>query len=759
MKQVAALLVALGMLLSMMAVAQDEPLFIVIPNNNLNLRACASTECDRVGQVQAGTELPVYAVDGDWYQVLVDGELVWLAGWLTTRAPDKLLEAEEYWRDSHTGCDITIAKESGSTRDLAVLRSGAHRREVQVNVYLPDENEALLVQGRYDDTFTDTGNPYNLQYYSSSVRWPNGLYRIEVSRSRATTMFAWEMERSGEYSVFIHCERDTTPRRRAATQTPTPTQSSTRTLLFIRRNNAKVYDCARTDCRILGTLQLGTQVEVLGNTSGEFFAGSAHWVRIQFAGQPAYVHNSLLSDDFTDIKPGDGKLIPTGKMYRDSLTGCGIFVDTIDVDEDLNILLSGDRRSEIRANVYRPGEDSSLFVEGRLDGTFSNTGDPFIMQYHYWNSSWPDGLYRLEIELDGRNSMLAWQVEQGGLYTIRVDCGVALTSGPTVTPRSTSTRRPTLTPRPTATPRPTVTPRPTRTPVPAPDKVLEPDEIYRDSNTGCEVLLDGEGYDGDLNIVLSGDRWNDVEVKIFRPGASSPLRVSDRFNDVFEDTGDPFIWQYYSVNSPWRAGLYRLEITLDGRTSLLAWRLERAGDQVIYVFCDGPAPRPTRTPRPTATRRPGPTSRPSITPRPTRTPRPTVTPPVEHTEIRTGALYRDEATGCNVLVLEFPPEQADWKDLWVIRDGELRHDFTVRVWLPDSDSPVPVEDEFDDTWDTGEPGVWQTYSPRTDWRNGIYRIEVSLGDASSVMTWRMERAAYYQVGVSCYQQAGPAPSV
>ena len=293
----------------------------------------------------------------------------------------------------------------------------------------------------------------------------------------------------------------------------------------------------------------------------------------------------------------------------------------------------------------------------------------------------------------------------------------------------------------------------------APDKVLEPDEIYRDSNTGCEVLLDGEGYDGDLNIVLSGDRWNDVEVKIFRPGASSPLRVSDRFNDVFEDTGDPFIWQYYSVNSPWRAGLYRLEITLDGRTSLLAWRLERAGDQVIYVFCDGPVPRPTRTPRPTATRRPGPTSRPSITPRPTRTPRPTVTAPVEHTEIRTGALYRDEATGCEVLVLEFPPEQEDWKDLWVVRDGELRHDVRVDIWLPDAASPLHVEDEIDDTWDSGEPLVSQSYSLRTDWRNGLYRIEVSLGDATTMLTWRMERAAYYRIRVSCYQPVGPAPSV
>ncbi len=520
-KRIAALLFVLGLLLLAVALrAQDEPLFIVIPNNNLNLRACASTDCDIVGQTQRGVLLSVYAVEGDWYQVQVDGELVWLAGWLTTRAPDKLLETKEFYRDSKTGCNIGVTRDAGN-RELVVLRADEARYQVRVNIFLPDAHSALTERLLRNGTFTDTREPYILQYYPKNYNWPNGLYRIEVVLGRITSVFGWEMDLAGQYTVHVYC----------------------------------------------------------------------------------------------------GQLVPT------------------------------------------------------------------------------------------------------------------------------------------LTPRPTRTLYPTRTPLPAPDKVLETGEFYRDRNTGCEVFVESEGFDGDLNIVLFKNRREDVVVNVYRPNQSSPLRVSDRFNDVSEDTGEPFIWQYYSVDFAWLEGLYRLEITLDGRTSLLAWRLERAGDQVIYVFCDGPAPRPTRTPRPTATRRPGPTSRPSITPRPTRTPRPTVTPPVEHTEIRTGALYRDEATGCNVLVLEFPPEQADWKDLWVIRDGELRHDFTVRVWLPDSDSPVPVEDEFDDTWDTGEPGVWQTYSPRTDWRNGIYRIEVNLGDKTSVLTWRMERAAYYQVGVSCEQQAGPAPSV
>ncbi len=226
MKQIVALLFVFGLLLVAMAVAQDEPLFRVIPNNNLNLRACATTECDRVGQVQAGTELPVYAVEGDWYQVQVDGELVWVAGWLTTRAPDKLLETKEFYRDSNTGCDIVIAREAGSTRDLAVLRSGAYRREVQVNVFLPDSGDALRVQGRFDDTFTDTGDPYILQYYSRSVNWPNGLYRIEVSLGRATSIFGWKWweygASGGRHIVRVHCGQAAAPN---PTFTPRPTRT------------------------------------------------------------------------------------------------------------------------------------------------------------------------------------------------------------------------------------------------------------------------------------------------------------------------------------------------------------------------------------------------------------------------------------------------------------------------------------------------------------------------------------------------------
>ena len=164
--------------------------------------------------------------------------------------------------------------------------------------------------------------------------------------------------------------------------------------------------------------------------------------------------------------------------------------------------------------------------------------------------------------------------------------------------------------------------------------------------------------------------------------------------------------------------------------------MDLPGDQVIFITCNRPAPDPTRAPPPTAT------------------------PPLTQTEIRTGALHQDPATNCEVLILEYPPEQPDWKNLWVLRDGTNRHEVAVDLWLPDANAPLPVWDEEDDTLDSGDPFVFQSWSPRTDWRNGLYRIVLRLGDASTTLTWRMDsQDGYFAVNVTCAQPDESPPSV
>lgn len=327
-----ALLLATGLLPALMTGAQDEPLFHVIPNNNLNLRACGSLDCAVVDQIQAGIRLPVYAVEGDWYQVRSKGRFLWLAGWLTTRAPDKVLE----------------------TKDAPLF-------QVTTN------------------------------------------YKL-IPRS-----------------------------------------------------------CASTQCEKVGQVAAGTEVSVYAVEDG--------WYQVLV----------------------DGELV--------------------------------------------------------------------------WLAGW-------------------------------------LTTG-----------------APSPTLWPTRPPRPTRTPTP--EWMLRADRIYQDRITGCVVLVDSEGFDDDLNIILVGDQREDVYVDVFRRGEWKPLRVTGRFRDIAR-SNEPIIWQYYSEDQVTRYSWYQLRIELDERFSLLEWNT-RSGNQDIFVICNDPAPRPTRTPRPTVTQRVTATPRPTRTLRPTSTPLPTPT--------------------------------------------------------------------------------------------------------------------------------------
>lgn len=70
----------------------DEPLPVLfqvrLEQNNLNLRQCGSTQCLRLGQLDAGTQVSVFREENDWYYVRTPEQEGWLAGWLTTRVQD-----------------------------------------------------------------------------------------------------------------------------------------------------------------------------------------------------------------------------------------------------------------------------------------------------------------------------------------------------------------------------------------------------------------------------------------------------------------------------------------------------------------------------------------------------------------------------------------------------------------------------------------------------------------------------------------------
>ena len=948
---------------------QAGPLFHVATNNTLNLRSCASADCERVGQVPGGTNLPVYAVEGDWYQALVNGELVWVAGWLTTRAPDMFLEDTSMILDERTGCtfllgarqlfdvlhimvggerhedlrfefyapgeseplswsdrsvveledsgtmiehvyqDVLLSAgqpyrllvelddgsnlvewtpaQSGGTaifiicndpedvdlgtgpgpissaatqiaqvpaegaderatpappvmltvgdtlrdvqsgcvvrlapdspgEDFDVVLSGERRAEIEVRVFQPGADGPLPVSGGSEMVLIEGEAPVIRQYYSGDQDWPWGLYRLEVELDGRVSAYLWRMEAPTDQFFLILCDETRATSPTPAPSTPAAEAAAPRLLEtdVAWRDDHTGCELLVSDRRLDGDLNIwitsdrpqdvGVRVFRPGESSQlpfdgrfrdeveeadlplewQYYESDDSWpegtwelevtldgATSRFAWQLENQGDQIITilcvtsdrdlslaeeppegQEQASVEPTPPRVLETDVFYRDDHTGCDIIIDPEPLDGDLNLALAGDRYRDIEARVYRLGSDTPLRYTDRLDDFFTESEEPFIWQYYSVTTPLDDGLYLLEVELDGRTTLAYWNLERGGDQLIYVFCNTEENSLPVATLTPTLTVTPSPTPGPTVTPTPTLT----RTPVPTRVRELQTGRDLRDYITGCELYIDPEGLDGHLHLVLTGDRREEIEAVVYRPNG---LRVdyTRQTHETFDDADEEFVWQIYGDFTAWAAGLYRLAITLEDRTSELFWKPEREGDQVIYIDCDGALPRATITPRPTLTYTPSPTS----TPSPTWTPSPTPTPTPEEVaaDVRTGAVHKDEATGCTLLVLEFPPEQVDWKDLWITFGGSERDAVEVDVWLPDAAAPLPVDEFYEDVMETGESLLVQGYSPRTDWRNGLYRFDLSLAGDSSSLTWRMSGPGYYAVSVTCDRAPGPAPSV
>lgn len=68
----------------------------------------------------------------------------------------------------------------------------------------------------------------------------------------------------------------------------------TRTLYTTSRANARA--CASTSCQIVAGVQAGEPFAVIGESTGDNVSGSTLWYAIDYNGQQAYIHSSLMSE-------------------------------------------------------------------------------------------------------------------------------------------------------------------------------------------------------------------------------------------------------------------------------------------------------------------------------------------------------------------------------------------------------------------------------------------------------------------------------
>lgn len=187
--------------------------FNVVPTSNVNLRGCPATTCDLVGTATTSDVIEVLAIETDdqdreWYGFETeDGEIAYIAAWLTQRGPDIRLtqsEIEDVYFDEKTNCAIALQLNRGRS-DMAFAITGDAYYDVFVDLYRPSDTSPLNVQGQYPKTFIDTGEPYIHQTYYAS--FPAGVYKIEVTGANGEiSVIEFEYENVGDAVIFVMCE-------------------------------------------------------------------------------------------------------------------------------------------------------------------------------------------------------------------------------------------------------------------------------------------------------------------------------------------------------------------------------------------------------------------------------------------------------------------------------------------------------------------------------------------------------------------------
>jgi hypothetical protein len=180
--------------------------FNVVVKGNVNVRSCAGTKCSVVQNVKDGSLFTVIAVDGDWYEIKVDGGTAFILSSLTTRGPDDVIKVDEPYLDVPTGCYIVFDMKRGDMNVNFIL-SGKKQSDILVDIYRPKETRPLKVEAQLDKTFSDTNDPYIYQYYAYNVSWPSqGRYQLELTFNGKTRKLAWEFKTQGEYNIYVQCD-------------------------------------------------------------------------------------------------------------------------------------------------------------------------------------------------------------------------------------------------------------------------------------------------------------------------------------------------------------------------------------------------------------------------------------------------------------------------------------------------------------------------------------------------------------------------
>jgi len=188
-----------------------------------------------------------------------------------------------------------------------------------------------------------------------------------------------------------------------------PTTADSKTPLFnvVVDGNVNVRDCGSTSCKVVGQATDGQVLVVVGQDN--------EWYEVEWGSDTAFIASWLTTR-------GPDVVVNLYEGYIDPETGCILMLNTRRGGSDLGLAISGKRRDEVLADVYRPGNNAPTRVDAQFDKTFIDTGQPYIHQSYYLTSWWPTGVYEIGLTLAGRSSRIGFNIPESGDHTIFVMC-------------------------------------------------------------------------------------------------------------------------------------------------------------------------------------------------------------------------------------------------------------------------------------------------------------------------------------------------
>ena len=182
--------------------------FNVSTSSIINLRTGPGTSYEKAGQTQPGKVMKVLATGEDdqgreWYRI--DARR-WLAGWLSNRAPDVIVETNAGYTQGPENCGVSTEATRGD-REVRLILQGDKYDQIHVDLTRPGETRPLRVVSQNLREFIDSkGTLYYDQQYNWRIGWPDGMYTIHVKHAGNEKTFGWNLDGAQKYLIRVRCD-------------------------------------------------------------------------------------------------------------------------------------------------------------------------------------------------------------------------------------------------------------------------------------------------------------------------------------------------------------------------------------------------------------------------------------------------------------------------------------------------------------------------------------------------------------------------